>query len=159
ANAVVEGDVVAIGGEIIKEEGAEIGGDQVSSANLTSLIGKSWMDEVIRGRQSNAPRDRDGSAERITRRGSHSLGSFLIRFAVLFAVGFLSMLFFPTRMKQIEDELKNEPFKCGVAGFVGLPAVIPLSILPIIPLFWVSFAGLLWVLGGFGFAVWIAAVG
>jgi len=157
-NAVVEGDAVAIGGEIIKEEGAEIGGDQLSSANLPSLIGKNWVNDMMRGHQPNASHDHDGSEERISRRSHSGLGSFLIRFAVLFALGFLSMLFFPSRMRQIEDELKNEPLKCGVAGFVGILALIPLSILLIITLIGIPFAVLLWILVGLAFAMGIAAV-
>jgi hypothetical protein len=142
---VVEGDAVSIGGQIVKEEGAEIGGDQVSSSNVASLIGKNWVQDVIRDRGGSASSDQN--AERISRRHSHGgMESFLFRFALFFALGFLLMLFFPARMKQIEDEVKNEPLKCGVAGLVGILALLPLSILLVITVIGIPIAILLWIL-------------
>lgn len=145
-NAVVEGDAVSIGGQIVKEEGAEIGGDQVSSSNVASLIGKNWVEEVMRGRRGSSSSDQNAPEERISGRHSHGAVSFLLRFSMFFALGFLLMLFFPARMKQIEDEVKNEPLKCGVAGLVGILALVPLSILLVITVIGIPIVFLLWIL-------------
>jgi hypothetical protein len=124
-NAVVDGDVVAIGGEVSKEEGAEIGGDQTSSDSLTST----GITSLLRTLRKDAPNrsDRGGNGEAGHASWLHGLHfampSFFLWFALLFAVGFMLMVFAPNRMHQIESDLKNEPLKCALAGFVGFIAV------------------------------------
>ena len=39
------------------------------------------------------------------------------------------MVFAPTRMHQIEADLKNEPVKCGLVGLVGFVSLIPVLIM------------------------------
>jgi hypothetical protein len=130
-NAVVDGDVVAFGGEVSKEEGAEIGGDQTSSSALTSIGIESLMRTI---KKDAADRSDAGSEENTShfpwfRRWHFGVPSFLLWFALLFAVGFMLMVFAPGRMHQIESDLKSEPLKCGLAGLVGFIALIPLSIM------------------------------
>ncbi len=130
-NAVVEGDVVAVGGEVSKDEGAEIGGDQTSSGALASL----GIDGLLRAMTKDAVKLSGGTTSEDD--GHHSwlrgwhfgVPGFLLRFAFLFFVGFMLMVFAPARMHQIEADLKNEPIKCGLVGLVGFVALIPLLIM------------------------------
>src|SRR5215472_13212556 len=130
-NAVVEGDVVAVGGEVTKDEGAEIGGDQTSSGALASL----GLDRIVQKITKDAAKMSGGtpsedSGHHPWLRGWHfGLPGFLLRFAFLFFVGLMLMVFAPTRMHQIEADLKNEPVKCGLVGLVGFVALVPLLIM------------------------------
>jgi hypothetical protein len=126
-NAGVDHDVVAFGGEVTKDEGAEIGGDQTSSSALTSIGIGSLMRTIRRDVSKASDSGEDGGS---FPHGWHfSFPSFLLWFAFLFGVGFMLMVFAPSRMHQIEADLKNEPLKCGLTGLVGFIALIPLSIM------------------------------
>ncbi len=130
-NAVIDGDVVAVGGEVSKEEGAEIGGDQTSSGALTNI----GIDSLLRAMRKDAAKfsgdtaGEDGSHRSWLRGWHFGVPSFLLRFAFLFFVGFMLMVFAPARMHQIEADLKSDPIKCGLVGLVGFVALIPLLIM------------------------------
>lgn len=163
SNAVVEGDAVAIGGEITKAEGAEIGGDQVSTSNVASLLGQDWMGQMMRGGHSSDRESRDGdsgSESSLHRSRSSTWGFtlFLAWFAALFAVGFLSMVFAPTRMRQIEGELRSEPLKCGLAGLAGVLALIALTLILIVSIVGILLVPVLWFIVAVGIAMGVAAV-
>ncbi len=125
-NAVVENDVVAIGGDVTKDEGAEIGGGS------SSAIAGIRFDKLMASLRDLPRGSNDGegaSPRRWSHGSSFSFPSFLIWFAFFFAVGLMLMVFAPNRMHQIETDLKSEPLKCGLAGLVGFIALIPLLIM------------------------------
>jgi hypothetical protein len=130
-NAVVEGDVVAVGGEVTKDEGAEVGGDQTSSGALASLGIDRLMQRITKdaAKMSGGTPSEDSGHHPWLRGWHFGLPGFLLRFAFLFFVGLMLMVFAPTRMHQIEADLKNEPIKCGLVGLVGFVALIPLLIM------------------------------
>jgi len=128
-NAVVDGDVVAVGGEVSKEEGAEIGGDQTSSGALTSLGIDGLLRAMTKDKFSGGTPSEDGDHHSWLRGWHFGLPGFLLRFAFLFFVGLMLMVFAPARMHQIEADLKNEPIKCGLVGLVGFVSLIPLLIM------------------------------
>ncbi len=129
-NAVVENDVVAIGGDVTKDEGAEIGGGS------SSAIAGIRFDNLMQKLQDLPRVSNDGEEGASSHQWSHgssfSFSSFLLWFAFFFAVGFMLMVFAPNRMHQIETDLKSEPLKCGLAGLVGFIALIPLLFVLII---------------------------
>src|SRR5712692_2430114 len=130
-NAVVEHDVVALGGDVTKDEGAEIGGGSSSATAGFGIDG--LMRKIGRDVAKASEDEEDGASSRRWSHGSSfSFSSFLLWFAFFFAVGFMLMVFAPNRMHQIETDLKSEPLKCGLAGLVGFIALIPLLIVLII---------------------------
>lgn len=131
-NAVVEHDVVALGGDVTRDEGAEIGGDQTSSTIAGIGIG-SLLRTIRKDVQRSSDDGDDGlSAQRLSHGWNFFFPGFLVMFAFFFTIGFILMVFAPNRMHQIETDLKNEPLKCGLAGLVGFIALIPLSLMLII---------------------------
>jgi len=130
-NAVVEGDVVAVGGEVTKDEGAEIGGDQTSSGALANLGIDRLMQKITKdaAKMSGGTPSEDSGHHAWLRGWHFGLPGFLLRFAFLFFVGLMLMVFAPTRMHQIEADLKNDPIKCGLVGLVGFVSLIPLLIM------------------------------
>jgi hypothetical protein len=133
----VEGDVQALGGSVIKDEGATVGGD-------TSNIAGGRIPSAVLHR----PRE-DGERSAFLR--------FFLEFAVLFAVGFLAMIFAPDRMRRLQAELKTEPWRCGLTGFVGSLALMALTFLLCVTLIGAPFAFFLVLLVCVGWAMGIAA--
>jgi hypothetical protein len=160
--ASVDKDVVSIGGQIIKEEGAEIGGDQLSGD-----VGR-WTTGIVADvmRQAhNLDHDIDNSGHggwnfRPPRAKRLALGIplFLLHFAILFGLGFLFMIFAPGRMRMIESELKREPLKCGLTGLVGFMAMFALSLLLFITVVGILLAVVLWIAAVLGIAMGIGAL-
>jgi hypothetical protein len=157
-HASIDKDVVSIGGQVEKEEGAEIGGDQLSGD-----VGK-WASgmiaDIVRQARDREQKDQDSSrhAHHPTSHISLGIPLFLLHFAVLFGLGFLFMIFAPGRMRQIESELKSEPLKCGLTGFVGLLAMVPLTLLLGITIIGLLLVPVLWVLAAVGITMGIAAL-
>jgi hypothetical protein len=156
-HAVVDGDVSAIGGEITREEGSEIGGNQVNVGG--PLIGQHWVRQIAKSvARRGGPSVHDWDSDNISYSAGGGFWSFLLNFAIFFGLGFLFLIFAPNRMKQIESELKTDPLKCGLTGLVGMLAMIPLSVLLIITLIGIPFVIVLWLLAGLGVAMGIAAI-
>jgi len=156
-HAVVDGDVSAIGGEITREEGSEIGGNQVNVGG--PLIAQHWVRQIAKGvARRGGPSVRDWDTENGSSHHRGGFWNFLLNFAIFFGLGFLFLIFAPNRMKQIESELKTDPLKCGLTGLVGMLAMIPLSVLLIITLIGIPFVIVLWLLAGLGVAMGIAAI-
>jgi hypothetical protein len=103
------------------------------------------------------------AAEEARERGSGSsfgnrLASFLLQFAVLFGLGFLMMMFAPQRMKTLEANIRAEPLKNGLAGFLGLLAAVPATVLLVLTLVGIPVAIVLWPAIAFFIAVGLVAI-
>ncbi|MFZ5468808.1 MAG: polymer-forming cytoskeletal protein [Myxococcota bacterium] len=172
AGAVVEGDVVAFGGDVELEPGAVVTGDAVSfggqvrkaeeavvEGDTVSMGAPSLGALVSRHVRGTADDERESLRSRIRLdRPVNGLSGFLLRFALLFGMGFLFVMFTPARMKQLETELRRFPVKCGLTGLLGAVALVPLTLLLIATFFGVPFAIALWLFLGLGVAMGFAAL-
>ncbi|MDQ3262692.1 MAG: polymer-forming cytoskeletal protein [Myxococcota bacterium] len=128
ANAVVEGDVVAFGGPIVKEEGAVIEGDEIAMGGAHAGLSIARGMRGFRGNDSGD--DEDEGAVKLNHRPIGSgLPGFLLWFAALFAVGFVTMMAAPNQMKRMESQIVKNPLRTGVTGLVSLVALPVLSVL------------------------------
>ncbi|WP_434391491.1 bactofilin family protein [Melittangium boletus] len=117
-NAVVEGSVSSFGGRVTRQPGAHVEG------SIESLGGAS-ISRMVSGEIKDALKDaREEEDEEKPERGG-TLASFLLRFAMLFGMGFLGQLFFPSRMKALSAEIRNEPVKSGLLGLMGAVLLVP----------------------------------
>ncbi|ATB34030.1 bactofilin family protein [Melittangium boletus] len=117
-NAYVEGDVSSFGGSVTKEQGAQVEGSTESFGGAG--IGRTVAGEIKESLREARQKDSDAHEERGGR-----LASFLLKFAMLFGMGFLGQLFFPSRMKALGTEIRNEPVKSGLMGLLGAVALVP----------------------------------
>lgn len=125
-DSVVDGDVLALGGPVDREDGAEVRGEVIAFGSPS--VGRGIAAAIKHG----APMDRHVE-ETHSKHREHSSSSgipgFLAKFAVLFGLGSLTMLFAPDRMRLVEAEIKRDPVRCGVTGILGGLALIPLTLL------------------------------
>ncbi|MGQ0504315.1 MAG: hypothetical protein ACT4TC_03275 [Myxococcaceae bacterium] len=121
--ALVKGSVITLGGEITKGPGARVRGDEVA------LGGSSFSKVISSTIAKNRHHVDDSDDEDEASDHGLSISGFLVWFAVLFGVGFLFMIFAPDRMKGIEAQLKADPVKCALTGFVGALAFGPFLVL------------------------------
>jgi cytoskeletal protein CcmA (bactofilin family) len=129
-NAVVEGDVSSFGGEVLKENGAHVEGSTESfgGANIGKIVAGELKESLKEARkQAHEAREEAQEDEEDHNKGG-GFAAFLMQFAVLFGLGFAGQMFFPARMKELGAELKQQPVKNGVVGFLGALALIPLFI-------------------------------
>ncbi|MBU8894626.1 polymer-forming cytoskeletal protein [Corallococcus sp. M34] len=171
-DAVVEGDVSAFGGTVQKSEGAKVDGSTESfgGAGIGRVVAgelKEGLRELRNGRHlksrdmgkhsdsddSSSDADEDDDNGR-----SNGFASFILQFAVLFGLGFLGQLFFPTRMKELGEEIRTRPLQSGMAGFLGAIALVPLTLVLIITLIGIPVAVLLWIVAPLAAALGYAAV-
>jgi cytoskeletal protein CcmA (bactofilin family) len=127
-NAVVEGDVSSFGGEVLKETGAHVEGSTESfgGANIGKIVAGE-LKESLKETRKQAHKEAREEAEEDHDKGG-GFAAFLMQFAVLFGLGFAGQMFFPARMKELGAELKQQPVKNGVVGFLGALALVPLFI-------------------------------
>jgi hypothetical protein len=121
----VDGDAVAFGGSVIRDEGGTIGGGTQTFGGGKSA--KSIIAEIKKEKDS---------------RGSErsAVLAFFVRFIVLFSLGFLSLIFAPNRMRQIDLELKSDPLRCGLTGLLGSFALMALTVFLCVTLIGIPFA-------------------
>ena len=150
-NAVVNGDAVAFGGRVIKHENAVVHGEEVSmgSSKLAGLFVKGLKDADVAKHENKAKAhdDKEGA----------SVAAFFLQFAGLFGLGFVLMLFAPQRMKQLETTIRREPIVNGVVGFLGMLALIPMTIILAVTLVGIPVAALMWLSMFFFVPVGLAA--
>ncbi|XXF74937.1 hypothetical protein P2318_17850 [Myxococcaceae bacterium GXIMD 01537] len=151
--AVVEGDVSSFGGMVERSEGAHVEGSTESfgGANIARMVAgevkaglKEAREELRKessGAASNVGSDDD---DRGRDRDGFSFPSLLLWFAALFGVGFLAQVIFPARMKDLGTEIRTQPVLSGVAGVLGMLALIPLTIILIATLIGIPVAAALW---------------
>jgi cytoskeletal protein CcmA (bactofilin family) len=123
--SAVEGDVSAIGGNVIREDGAQVEGsiESFGGGNVGRVVAGQVKDTLKKEfRKEKAEEDDDEDDD------GGGLPGFLIRFAALFGLGFLGQLFMPTRMKDLSTELRTQPIKSGLVGFLGAMALIPITV-------------------------------
>lgn len=145
--AWVEGDVVSFGGPIKRADGAVVEGEVHSFGG--AVIGKAVKDGMVK---AELP-------PRHMHRSANPVAVFLAWFMVLFAVGFLTALVAPERMKAIQEEIRNKPVASGLSGFLGTLALIPLTILLVVTLIGIPIAALVvWPVATLAAAVGFAAV-
>lgn len=149
-NAVVEGDAVSFGGKVIKHANAVVNGEEVSmgSGALGSVIAKS-MKHVPAEKVEKKAKAHDDEGT--------SVAAFFLQFAGLFGLGFVLMLFAPQRMKQLETTIRREPVVNGVVGFLGMLALIPMTIILAVTLVGIPVAALMWLAMFFFVPVGLAA--
>lgn len=148
--AWVEGDVVAVGGSVERADGAVVDGEVQAVGG--AIIGQAVKESVkeIRNARHNVPSRRVDSG---------GIAGFLVWFVVLFGVGFVANLFAPARMKLVQDEIRRSPLKSGLLGFLMALALLPLSILLMITLIGIPLAILvLWPAALLAYAVGFTAV-
>lgn len=156
--SVVDGDVVSFGGPIDRDPGAVVHGDSISMSGAgLNIVGergsssRSWKRQQER-EERRAEQSRDDSG---------GLPGFFLSFAMLFAVGFLSMMYMPARMKLLEGEIKREPLKSLAAGVVGALASVPVAIitgLACILIITIPFVLVFWAIVLGGVAMGMAAI-
>jgi cytoskeletal protein CcmA (bactofilin family) len=127
-DAVVEGDVSSFGGAVLKEDGAKVEGSTESfgGANIGKMVAGE-LKESLKEARNQARQDARERDEEDEHEGGGFAG-FLMKFAVLFGLGFAGQMFFPARMKELGAEIKRQPVLNGVVGFLGAMALIPLAI-------------------------------
>jgi len=155
-DATIAGDVSAVGGSIISDEGCNIEGDRHQLAK--GAVGQS-LSRVVQGLEEDDSEPDDAHPAAVSARASTStvLG-FLVRFALLFSLGFLFMIFAPNRMKQLEQEIQGNPLRCGLTGFVGVFAIVGLTLILTITLVGIPFVVLLYLVLAVGLAMGFSAV-
>lgn len=149
--AVVDGDVTSFGGKVLKEDGAQIRGErvQLGGDGVMRAIEKS-LNRQHHSWRHNSPWSPNPPTS--------WLPSLLIQFALDFALGFLFILFAPTRMKLIEGELLRDPIKCVLAGLLGVFAIGFLAVLLTVTVIGIPFALCLLLLTCIAIAMGLAAV-
>jgi hypothetical protein len=154
-DAKVEGDVSAFGGSVLKQEGAEVEGrtESFGGANIGRMVAGELKDSIKEAKQH---RDEE-------RRAGGRLASFLMTFTLLFGMGFLGQLFFPSRMKALSAEIRAQPVRSGVVGLLGALALVPALVMLMITLIGIPVALALLVvvpvLTGWGFAAVASELG
>jgi|GEM_PF-281930 hypothetical protein len=140
-NAVVEGDAVSFGGTVVKEEGAVVHGESVSMGG--SGFGTTVARNMIKTQRSARVAEAQDADEPTGGFGRH-LASFLLEFAVFFGLGFVLMMFAPQRLKALEDSVRAEPLKNGVAGALAAMASVPLTLLLCVTIVGIPVAIAMW---------------
>lgn len=141
--AVVQGDAVSFGGSVVRDEGAQVQGESVSMGG--SAIGTAVASTVVKNQRFKRVEADDADEHAHNNNVGRGLASFLLQFAVFFGLGFVLMMFAPQRMKALEATIAAEPGKNGLAGFLGLLAAIPLTIMLVVTLVGIPVAVMMWI--------------
>lgn len=158
SGAVIQGDAVSFGGQVKKEEGALIEGDEVAMNGLgAGILGKRHLSGKKKLVDHGGDDEGDDASGKIQARASGFPGFFL-RFALLFGLGFAALMFAPERMKLLDEELRRDPVKCGVAGIVGGISLIPLTLGLVLTIVGILVVPFLWALAVLGAAMGTAVI-
>ncbi|MFP2912982.1 hypothetical protein ACLESD_49845, partial [Pyxidicoccus sp. 3LFB2] len=153
-DARVEGDVSSFGGTVERADGAEVDGSVETFGGAG--IGRMVAGEIKNGMRESRNADRDEARE--DEDDGHGLAGFILTFAVLFGLGFLGQMFFPTRMKKLGDEIRRKPVQAGLTGLLGLLAMVPLTVVLCITIIGIPAAFILWMAAPLAAALGYAAV-
>ncbi|QRN93055.1 hypothetical protein JRI60_28040 [Archangium violaceum] len=150
--AVVEGDVSSFGGAVIKQDGAKVEGSTESfgGANIGRMVAGEIKENLKDVKKSSRVERED--------RNDNDFAAFLVWFAMLFGTGFLGQLFLPTRMKELGSEIRAQPMKSGVVGFLGMLAMVPITVVLTVTLIGIPVVVALWVVAFLTTALGFAAV-
>jgi hypothetical protein len=146
----VEGDVSSFGGTVVRSDDAHVEGSTESfgGANIGRLVAgelKNGLKEARKAKAEEASADGEAAAVQDEEPDRDTFPAFILWFATLFGLGFLGQLFFPTRMKELSTEIRTQPVKSGVAGVLGLLALLPLSLVLSLTIIGIPVALALWV--------------
>ena len=140
--AIVEGDAVSFGGSVVRAEGSVVHGESVSMGG--SGIGTAVARNVVKSQRSARVSDAQDADD--SRSGfGRGVAGFLLQFAVFFGLGFVLMMFAPQRMKALEATIQAEPGKNSLAGFLGMLATIPLTLMLVVTLVGIPVAMMMWI--------------
>ena len=159
--ATVDGDVSSFGGTVNREEGATVGGS--TEAFLGNRFGKA-VAAGIKDELGDHKRERDEEAAQAQeeQEDHHNpvggFARFLIAFGVMFALGFLFMIFAPARMKEIESEVTRDPLKNFLVGLLGIITLFAMSAVLCITIIGIPVAFALWVVAFIGILMGFAAM-
>jgi hypothetical protein len=155
-NAVVNGDAVSMGGHVLLHEGAVLNGARVSFGGSPSeffaknhgMLGFSGGPFRASGMMGPSHRrhhshcktcDTNSAQSSVDDDDEDSFGSrvaeFLLKFAGLFSLGFLLILFSPKRLAAMESAAKTSPVLNAALGAFGLVVAFGLSVLLMITIF------------------------
>jgi len=140
--SAVMGDVSAIGGTVVRNDDTHVEGaiESFGGGNVGKVVAGQVKDTLKKEfRKKDA--DTEEAQEEEERGGG--LPWFFIKFAALFGLGFLGQLFFPTRMKELSAELKAQPVKSAMVGFLGAVALVPISLVLMITIIGIPVAAAL----------------
>lgn len=156
-DAQVEGDVSSFGGVVERADGSVVEGsiESFTGAGIGSIVAK----EITKGMKE--PRNTGSDASERQERDDddgNGLAAFILTFAVLFGLGFLGQMFFPSRMKQLGEEIRRKPVQSGLTGFLGLLAMVPLTVVLCVTIIGIPAALVLWVAAPLAAALGYAAV-
>jgi hypothetical protein len=142
--SAVMGDVSSIGGNVVRNEGAHVEGgiESFGGGNVGKVVAGQVKDTLKKEFRKKAPETEEEQEEAEEERGE-VLPWFFIKFAALFGLGFLGQLFFPTRMKELSAELKAQPIKSAMVGFLGAVALVPISLVLMITILGIPVAAAL----------------
>ncbi|MCY1023576.1 hypothetical protein [Pyxidicoccus sp. MSG2] len=157
-DARVDGDVSSFGGTVERADGAEVEGS-------VETFGGAGIGRLVAGEIKNGMREarHEGHHDHDADDGDEDndgggLAGFILTFAVLFGLGFLGQMFFPARMKQLGDEVRRKPVQTGLTGFLGLLAMVPLTVVLCITIIGIPAALVLWMAAPLAAALGYAAV-
>jgi cytoskeletal protein CcmA (bactofilin family) len=145
--AAVMGDVSAIGGTVVRDDNAHVEGaiESFGGGNVGKVVAgqvKDTLKKEFRKKDQHEDSEDEQASEEDEDRGG-GLPWFFIKFAALFGLGFLGQLFLPTRMKELSAELKAQPLKSALVGFLGAVALIPISLVLMITIIGIPVAAAL----------------
>ncbi|KFE70509.1 polymer-forming cytoskeletal protein [Hyalangium minutum] len=129
--SAVMGNVSAIGGTVVRNDDAHVEGaiESFGGGNVGKVVAGQVKDTLKKEfRKKDKHADSDDEQEEEEDRNGGGLPWFFIKFAALFGLGFLGQLFFPTRMKELSTELKAQPMKSALVGFLGAVALVPITL-------------------------------
>jgi hypothetical protein len=142
--AVVQGDAVSFGGSVVREPGSDVQGESVSMGGTG--IGSAVARGMVKTQRSQRSEEAEQAGDHVHNDNvGRGLASFLLQFAVFFGLGFVLMMFAPQRMKALEATIAAEPGRNGLAGFLGLLAAIPLTIMLVVTLVGIPVAVMMWI--------------
>lgn len=143
-HAVVGGDAVAFGGSVERESGAKVHGQVLSFGGKSGGLGAIGASDK-KGRSSD-------------KHSGSGIFWLLIQFAIYFALGFVFIMFAPRPMKQIESEIRRDPVRCALTGFLGAIAIACLAALLTITVIGIPFTLVLVVVTAVGIAMGYSAL-
>jgi hypothetical protein len=154
-DAEVENDVVAFGGDVTLKHGAKVGGDAVSfGGQVHREDGATVKGEVVSmGSKTLGTTMAKGAAmaaeeNQREKSGPGGVAGFLLRFAVMFGLGFVFMMFAPQRVRLLEQEIQRAPVVDGAMGALGFLALLPATVILALTLIGIPVVVLMWPLVG-----------
>ncbi len=140
--AVINGDLVSVGGRISRAKGARVGGEEtsISLPIIRSILPFAF--KFVGIPKVGVPYH--PYIHPIAKR-SMGFGLQLIKIVALIVFVLLIILFFKGGVEKVSDAIENHFWKSALAGFIGALIIVPLTVLlaviiigiPLIPILWI----------------------